>query len=63
MAQYKFFLLDAGGHVNGRLDVECMDDDHALEQAAAVLRGPAGLEVWQNGRMVGTAAPNIGNIP
>jgi hypothetical protein len=58
MAQYRFFFIDPDGHITARLDVECLDDEHALEQAAALLERPAGFEVWEGGRMVGTVRPH-----
>ena len=63
MAHYKFFFLDTDGHINARLDVECHDDEHALEQASAILRRPAGFEVWEGGRMVGSVASTADGSP
>jgi hypothetical protein len=63
MADYRFFFLGPDNRITARLDVQCHDDEHALEQASAVLRRQTGLEVWEGGRMVGSVEPTADGAP
>ena len=33
MPSYRLYFLDANGHVRRRVDIECRDDDEAIEEA------------------------------
>jgi hypothetical protein len=50
---YRFYPLDAEGHISGPpQDVECYNDDEATRVAAALRGGQGGVEVWIGTRMV-----------
>jgi len=50
---YRFYTLDAEGHISGPAqDAECRDDDHATTFAATLRDGQDGVEIWMGTRMV-----------
>ena len=50
---YRFYTLDAEGHISGPAqDVECRDDDDATTFAATLRDGRDGVEIWMGTRMV-----------
>jgi hypothetical protein len=49
---YRAFLIDAGGEVIGRHDLECDSDGDALD-LAFLLVDRHDIEVWQSNRIVG----------
>jgi hypothetical protein len=51
MRHYSAFQLDPTGHVAGRIDLNCIDDEDAKRQAA-MLVDPCGLELWEDDRMI-----------
>jgi hypothetical protein len=51
MPNYRAFQLDRTGHVVGKLELACADDEDAKEQAVRLSRGEA-VEVWRLDRMV-----------
>jgi len=51
MPSYRLYFLDAEGHIRRRLDLECRDDDEAIEQASAHDIG-RGIELWCGARRV-----------
>jgi hypothetical protein len=53
MSSYRYCFLNETGEIHGGLDVECDNDDHALD-GAAQLEHIHGMEVWQWERLVGT---------
>ncbi len=59
MREYRIFLLNEGGHIVRRIDIECRDDAAALVRARWEVPPEHRAEVWQGSRMVGPmpAAP------
>jgi hypothetical protein len=53
MRYYSAFQLDPTGHVAGRIDLNCIDDQDAMRQAE-MLVDSFGLELWEDDRMIGT---------
>jgi hypothetical protein len=51
MRHYSAFRLDLTGHVAGRIDLNCIDDEDAKRQAE-MLVDPCGLELWEDDRMI-----------
>jgi hypothetical protein len=51
MRHYSAFQLDLTGHVAGRIDLNCIDDEDAKRQAE-MLVDTFGLELWEEDRMV-----------
>jgi predicted dinucleotide-binding enzyme len=51
MRHYSAFQLDPTGHVAGRIDLNCSDDEDAKRQAE-MLVDTFGLELWEDDRMV-----------
>jgi hypothetical protein len=43
--------LDPTGHVAGRIDLNCIDDQDAMRQAE-MLVDTFGLELWEDDRMI-----------
>lgn len=58
-AGYRFFFLDPAGHVRRRLELECDNDDDALNRARE-LNHAHGIEVWSGARKVGVTDPGSG---
>ena len=48
---YKLYFTNAAGHIIARVDLECRDDDHAIEVAAQHLDG-RDMELWRRDRVV-----------
>ncbi|MBB4382963.1 hypothetical protein [Bradyrhizobium sp. SBR1B] len=61
MAQYRVYQMDERGHITGRIDLTCTDDDDARRQAAQLLDG-TDLELWQEARRIAlfTAKKDVG---
>lgn len=53
---YLFFFLNDQGYVGRRLDLECHNDEAALDHARK-LRHVHGVEVWKATQMIGKVAP------
>jgi hypothetical protein len=51
MRHYSAFQLDPTGHVAGRIDLNCIDDEDAKRQAEMLVE-PCGLELWEDDRMI-----------
>jgi hypothetical protein len=51
MRHYSAFQLDLTGHVAGRIDLNCIDDEDAKRQAE-MLVDTFGLELWEEDRMI-----------
>jgi hypothetical protein len=51
MRHYSAFQLDPTGHVAGRIDLNCTDDEDA-KRRAEMLVDPCGLELWEDDRMI-----------
>jgi hypothetical protein len=51
MRHYSAFQLDPTGHVAGRIDLNCIDDQDAMRQAE-MLVDTFGLELWEDDRMI-----------
>ena len=56
---YRFFFLDAGGHVVGADMHDCNNDAHAEAHAGAAVarRGSESIEVWDGPRRVAIVRP------
>jgi hypothetical protein len=53
MQEYRAFIVGSDGHVQGRIDLECTDDEAAKEQAKQLVDGHD-VELWQLGRKIAT---------
>ena len=53
MQEYRAYLLGPDGHIQGRVDFHCADDEEAKERAKALVNGH-GIELWQRGRRIET---------
>jgi hypothetical protein len=51
MRHYSAFQLDPTGHVTGRIDLDCIDDEDA-KRLAELLVDPFGLELWEDDPMI-----------
>ena len=51
MPDYRLYFFDANRHIRKRLDVECRDDDEAIERASTYDIGH-GIELWCGSRRV-----------
>ena len=51
MQHYRAFQLDCTGHVIGRIDLACLDDDDARKQAERLLQF-YDIELWRLDRRV-----------
>ena len=51
MSHYRAFQLDETGHVIGKIELSCANDDEAKEQAVQLSLG-GDVEVWHLDRMV-----------
>ncbi|MBR0868949.1 hypothetical protein JQ633_01155 [Bradyrhizobium tropiciagri] len=56
MRNYKAYILGEDGHIIGRLDLECIDDDDAKLQARKLAIGQA-VELWEGARKIATFQP------
>jgi hypothetical protein len=52
MAVYRFYRLDPAGHVLGRRDVQCANDDAARSAVSQTLRLCEAAELWEGMRRV-----------
>jgi len=53
MSHYRLYLLDKDGHFVRAVDLDCQDDEEALERVAAH-KHRHGMELWQGSRQVGS---------
>ncbi len=53
MPHYRIYLLNTERHIISVQEAECPDDDAALAQATGLMDGHAGVEIWQEARLVG----------
>jgi hypothetical protein len=51
MAEYRVYIIGAHGRIMSRIDIECADDDAAIEAAMQHV-GSHYIELWQRGRLV-----------
>ena len=56
MQLYRAFQLDQNGHIFGKIDLICADDEDAKQQAEQLLYG-YDTEVWHLDRMVALLRP------
>lgn len=54
MPDYRAYLLDSAGHIRAVRIVTADDDAAALAAARALPVGGSDIEVWEEGRRVGT---------
>jgi hypothetical protein len=50
---YSVYIIGPDGHIEGRIDLQCADDDEAKERAKALVDGHD-LELWQLDRQIAT---------
>lgn len=53
VSEYRIFLMNEGGHIVGRIDIEAEDDASAPARGRREVSRERGAEVWQGSRMVG----------
>jgi hypothetical protein len=53
MALYKFYCLDTNKQIKAAINVDCLSDEDARDQAAIILQVHEGIEIWHGGRVVG----------
>lgn len=53
MSHYRIYLLTDHRRIGGVREVDCADDEAALEHAGKAMSGYAGAEIWQRDRLVG----------
>lgn len=59
MPNYRFYTLNADGHVATLpVDVECCDDEEAIKQAGRIAK-QSPVEIWQGQRKVALLRPPI----
>jgi hypothetical protein len=56
MPAYYIYTLGDDGHVRGRMDVMCDDDEQAKRRAEQLLDGHV-VELWQKGRKIAEFKP------
>lgn len=60
MPSYRFYVLDAAGSTCDYLVKTCLTDAAARENAARLLPGSCGVEVWCADRLIARLAVNDG---
>jgi hypothetical protein len=50
--------MQSSGHVAGRIDLDCIDDEDAKRQAE-MLVDPFGLELWEDDRMAALVGKRV----
>lgn len=58
MPHYRVHILDQGGDLQGAIDLDCADDEAAMERVAAVLEGGFG-ELWRLVTLYELDSPSI----
>ena len=53
MQEYRVYVIGPDGHVQDRIDLECADDDAAIERAKQLVDG-RDIELWQLARKIAT---------
>lgn len=57
MTPYRFYSLDEHGRVfRASVILDCYDDDEARSQGQSLI-GDSPIEIWEEGRRVGTLMP------
>lgn len=51
---YRFYIVDRVGSFVDVADALCADDEAARRAAQARLGGASGIQIWQQGRFVGS---------
>jgi hypothetical protein len=51
MPDYHVYFLDSGNHIRRRMDMQCDDDDHAIQIVREHLSHNA-MELWRGDRLV-----------
>jgi hypothetical protein len=51
MPHYRVYFLGGGNRINEAIDLDCKNDDEAIEKATGV-RYTHAIEVWQGTRLV-----------
>jgi hypothetical protein len=54
MTVYRFYRLDAAGHILNREDVACADDDSARSVVSTALKPREAAQLWEGNRQIGT---------
>ena len=50
--------MQSSGHVAGRIDLDCIDDEDAKRQAEKLV-DPFGLELWEDDRMAALVGKRV----
>jgi hypothetical protein len=53
--EYRAYIIGPDGHIQGRFDLICTDDDAARERAKQLVNGHD-IELWQAARKIATFA-------
>jgi hypothetical protein len=56
MPHYRLYFLRADNRVDRAVDLDCADDEEAINKASE-LRGPQAMELWQRTRLVTRILP------
>jgi hypothetical protein len=51
LREYQAYVISQDGRIENRLDLQCEDDEVAMERASILAPGHA-IELWQNDRKV-----------
>lgn len=57
--EYRAYLVDQNGHVTGRIDLVCQDEDTARQRAKQLVDGHA-VELWQGDHKIDRFDPPSG---
>jgi hypothetical protein len=57
VSEYRLYFLNDDGHIERALDIECEDDEAAI-QAVLIIGGDQPKELWQRGRRVISFPPD-----
>jgi hypothetical protein len=53
VADYKLYFMNRQNHISRRIDLDCRDDEHAIEVVSEHARNADfALELWQGTRLV-----------
>ena len=59
MPKYHAYFIDGDGRVTQRIDLVCVDEDTAMEQAKSLVDGQP-IELWEADRKIATFDPVSG---
>ena len=56
MQQYSIYIMGLDGNIEERMDLSCLNDGDALQQAEGISLHRV-IELWQASRFIATVAP------